>query len=66
MMISITAVSVAQLNQTASKNLEELQGVVPGVTIPAATAYGGSSIVIRGRSLQPFDIVLVNTAAAAA
>ena len=48
--ISITAVSAAQLNQTASKNLEELQGVIPGVTIPAATAYGGSSIVIRGTS----------------
>jgi iron complex outermembrane receptor protein len=48
--ISITAVSATQLNQTASKNLEELQGVIPGVTIPAATAYGGSSIVIRGTS----------------
>ncbi len=48
--ISITAVSAAELNQTASKNLEQLQGVVPGITIPAATAYGGSSIVIRGTS----------------
>jgi iron complex outermembrane receptor protein len=48
--ISITAVTAEQLNDTASKNLEELQGVVPGVTIPAATSYGGSSIVIRGTS----------------
>jgi iron complex outermembrane recepter protein len=48
--ISITAVSAAELNQTASKNLEQLQGVIPGITIPAATAYGGSSIVIRGTS----------------
>lgn len=48
--ISITAVSGAELNQTASKNLEQLQGVIPGITIPAATAYGGSSIVIRGTS----------------
>jgi iron complex outermembrane recepter protein len=48
--ISITAVTPEQLNETASKNLEELQGVVPGVTIPGATAYGGSSIVIRGTS----------------
>lgn len=48
--ISITAVTPALLNETASKNLEELQGVIPGVTIPAATAYGGSSIVIRGVS----------------
>jgi iron complex outermembrane receptor protein len=48
--ISITAVSGEQLNNTASKNLEELSGVIPGVTIPAATAYGGSSIVIRGTS----------------
>ncbi len=48
--ISITAVSAAELNATASKNLEQLQGVIPGITIPAATAYGGSSIVIRGTS----------------
>ena len=45
--ISITAISAKLLNDTASKNLEELQGIVPGVTIPAATAYGGSSIVGR-------------------
>jgi iron complex outermembrane recepter protein len=48
--ISITAISPSQLNKSASKNLEELEGVIPGVTIPAATAYGGSSIVIRGTS----------------
>ena len=48
--ISITAVTPELLNETASKNLEELQGVIPGVTIPGATAYGGSSIVIRGTS----------------
>jgi iron complex outermembrane receptor protein len=48
--ISITPLTAAQLDQTASKNLEELQGVVPGITFPAATAYGGSSIVIRGTS----------------
>ena len=50
--LSITAVTGAQLESTASKNLEELQGVVPGVTFPKQTAYGGSTIVIRGVSGQ--------------
>jgi len=48
--ISITAISASQLNESASKNLQELQGMVPGITIPAATAYGGSTITIRGTS----------------
>jgi iron complex outermembrane receptor protein len=50
--ISITAVSAALLNSSASKNLVELQGIVPGVTFPAATSYGGAPIVIRGVSGQ--------------
>ncbi len=50
--LSITAVSPALLNSTASKNLVELQGIVPGVTFPAPTSYGGSPIVIRGTSGQ--------------
>lgn len=50
--LSITAITGDQLQSTASKTLEELQGVVPGVTIPKQTAYGGSTIVIRGTSGQ--------------
>ncbi|KEQ53595.1 TonB-dependent receptor [Sphingobium chlorophenolicum] len=50
--MSITAVSAAQLTSSASKNLEELQGIVPGVTFPKQTTYGGAPIVIRGTSGQ--------------
>src|ERR1700745_3905627 len=48
--ISISSVSPSDLKESASKNLEELQGIVPGITIPGATAYGGSTIAIRGTS----------------
>jgi iron complex outermembrane receptor protein len=50
--LSITAITPTLLNSSASKNLEELQGIVPGVTFPAASSYGGAPIVIRGVSGQ--------------
>lgn len=48
--ISITVVSQRTLEATASKNLVQLQGVVPGVTIEGDRSYGGATIAIRGTS----------------
>lgn len=48
--ISITVVSPETLNSTSSKNLAELQGVVPGVTFEGDRSYGGATVAMRGTS----------------
>lgn len=48
--ISITSVSATALRDTAAKNLEELQGVVPGIYVAGTGSYGSAPISIRGTS----------------
>ena len=46
--ISISVVTPKLLQNTDTKNLTELEGVIPSVTFEGDKTYGGSSIAIRG------------------
>ena len=48
--ISITVVTPEVLKATASRNLTDLQGVIPGVTFQGDRSYGGANIAMRGTS----------------
>lgn len=48
--ISITALSAEALNRTGSKNLIELQSVIPGLYVSGNTGYSVTPIAIRGVS----------------
>ena len=48
--ISVTVVSAQSLNDSDSKTLSHLQGIVPGITIAGTGSYGGTSIAVRGTS----------------
>jgi iron complex outermembrane recepter protein len=48
--ISISVVTPATLQNTNSKDLTELEGVVPGVTFQGDRSYGGVNIAMRGTS----------------
>lgn len=48
--ISVTVVSAESLNETDSKTLSHLQGIVPGITVAGTGSYGGTSIAVRGTS----------------